>query len=71
MSDRKDLIQTLKHNYRASRNYNMFAPGFVIGAFAAIRAKVYLHEPTFARPWVTIFSGLLVGSIMHYWVYTC
>jgi hypothetical protein len=68
MSDRKDLIHTLKHNYNAKREYNTFLPGFIIGAFVAIRAKIYLAEPSFARPWTTIFCGLAMGSLFHYWV---
>ncbi len=68
MSERKDLIHTLKHNFRAKREYNMFIPGFIIGAFANIRAKIYLSEPSYSRPWTTIFMGLVVGSVLHYWV---
>ena len=68
MSERKDLIHNLKHNFKGDRQYNMFLPGFIIGSFIAIKAKLYLHEPSFARPWATIFMGLAVGSLMHYWV---
>ena len=69
MSERKDLIYTLKNNYRGSKEYNMFIPGFIVGAFVNIRAKIYLCEPSFARPWATIFWGLAIGSLFHYWVF--
>ncbi len=51
---KKELLNTLKNNYRAKRDYGMFIPGYILGAFLATRVKIHLSEPTFASLLVII-----------------
>jgi hypothetical protein len=47
----------------------MFLPAFFMGVLISRVSKKYLTlEPLFASPWVSIFSGLAFGSVVHYLV---
>jgi hypothetical protein len=43
-----EVIDTLKNRYSGNRNYNLFIPGFIIGAMIAKKTKYFLYEPAFA-----------------------
>jgi hypothetical protein len=49
---KNEIINTLKHRYSGKRNYNLFIPGFLIGTYISMRAKVVLAEPSFASIFV-------------------
>ena len=70
MSERKELIHSLKHNYNANKGYSTFFPGFIIGVIISQRVKTFLYEPTYASKILYLYRTLGYNiQWISYWIY--